>query len=84
MNKNSTLIIASTYNWKENIIESEKRVGGFRKDGEPFTSLDGLTEILSKHFLLKGQQIDIPFIYRENIRVFKHGISQVTVWRKKS
>ena len=84
MNKNSTLIIASTYNWKENIIESEKRVGGFRKDGESFTSLDGLTEILSKYFLLEGQQIDIPFIYRENARMFKHYFSQVMIWRKKS
>jgi len=82
MNKNSILIIASTYNWQDEIVKPENRPGGFRKDGEPFTSFDGIHEILKTHFILENEPIDLPFVFRQNARVFTHGVSQVTVWRK--
>ena len=84
MNANSTLIIASTYNLQDDTTKPENKLGGFRRDGEPFTSLDAMKEILGKNFQLDSEPIDIPFILRQNARIFKHGISQVTVWRKKN
>ena len=82
MNDNSTLIIASTYDWQDETTKLKNKLGGFRRDGEPFTTLDAMKEILGKHFQLDNEPMDIPFIIRQNARIFKHGISQVTVWRK--
>ncbi len=82
MNNNSILIIASTYDWQDEVTKPKNRLGGFRKDGEAFTSLDALIEILDEHFQMDSEPIDIPFILRQNTRMFKHGMSQVTIWRK--
>jgi len=82
MNKDSILIIASTYDWQDGITKPDNRLGGIRKDGEPLTSLDAMKEILNKHFKLKNKPVDIPFILRQNTRMFRHGISQITVWEK--
>jgi len=83
MNENSILIIASTYDWQDEIVKPENRLGGFRKNGEPFTSLDGIDEILETYFIRENEPINLPFVIRQNARVFKHDISQVTVWRMK-
>jgi len=83
MNEDSTLIITSSYNWNDEITSIENRPGGFRKDGEPFTSLDGLKEILDKYFVLDGNPVDMSFVIREDARNYQHRVSQLTVWRKK-
>ncbi len=83
MNKKSILIIASTYNWQDNITKSENRIGGFRKDGEPLTSLEGLKEALKQHFQLNDEPIELSYVTRETSRIYKHAISQVMLWRKK-
>lgn len=83
LKNNAMLIIASTYDWLEKNSNSENRIGGFRKDGEPFTSLSGLTEILDKHFLLQAPPLDLPYVLRETSRNYHYGISQVTIWKKR-
>jgi 5-histidylcysteine sulfoxide synthase/putative 4-mercaptohistidine N1-methyltranferase len=83
LNKNGLLVIASPYTWLEEFTKKENWVGGFRKDGEPYTSLEGLKEILQPNFKMLDHPRDIEFITRETARKAQHSISQLTVWQKK-
>ncbi len=77
------LAIADGYDFDASVTLAENRIGGFRKDGEPFTSLDGLKDILGKHF----EQISEPQELLQTIPVHgrRHILKniQVTLWRKK-
>lgn len=42
LNQGGYLVIASDYNWDRNNIQQNCRPGGFKKDGEPVTSFDGI------------------------------------------
>ena len=57
-------------------------IGGFKKDGENFTTLDGLKKILSPHFALRCEPIELPFVIRETKRKFQHTYAEVSVWEK--
>jgi hypothetical protein len=58
-------------------------LGGFKKDGETYTTLDGLKDALSGPFrILPGFPQDVPFVVRETARQYRHGIAQVTVWER--
>jgi|GEM_PF-166002 len=46
------LVIASPYTWLEEYTPRQDWLGGFLKDGEPFTTLDGLKAALSPRFRL--------------------------------
>ncbi|MDM8158336.1 5-histidylcysteine sulfoxide synthase [Labilibaculum sp. K2S] len=83
INDGGILVLTSPYTWLEEFTEVDKWVGGYRKDGEPFTSLDGLKDILREHFDLLDEPKDVPFVIRETSRKFQHTISQMTIWRKK-
>ncbi|MFN2354973.1 MAG: 5-histidylcysteine sulfoxide synthase [Desulfopila sp.] len=76
------LVLTSPYTWLEDFTAKEDWIGGYRRDGEPFTTLDGLQEILSPHFSLIASPLDLPFITRETARKFQHSIAQLTVWQK--
>lgn len=78
------LVVTSPYTWLEEFTAKENWIGGYRRDGEPFTTLDGLQEILSPHFSLIASPMDLPFITRETARKFQHSIAQLTIWRKHS
>jgi len=43
------LVIASTYDWGNMHIRREHWPGGFKKDGEPLTSFEGIRELLNPH-----------------------------------
>ena len=45
------LMLTSPYTWLEEVTPREKWLGGFIKDGKPFTSIDGLNEILNSQGL---------------------------------
>lgn len=78
------LMITSPYTWLTEHTKKEAWIGGFKRDGENFTTLDGLKEILSKHFrLIQGPQ-PLPFVIRETKRKFQHTVSEVTIWEKTS
>ena len=83
LNKNGILVLTSPYTWLDEFTEVDKWVGGYRKDGEPFTTLDGLKEILAKNFELIDEPKDVPFVIRETARKYQHTIAQMTIWRKK-
>ncbi|MBN2525843.1 MAG: 5-histidylcysteine sulfoxide synthase [Deltaproteobacteria bacterium] len=83
MNDGGILVIASPFTWMTEFTAKEKWLGGFKKDGEPVTALDGLHHCLDQRFALVAEPLDVPFVIRETARKFQHTLSQVTLWRKK-
>jgi 5-histidylcysteine sulfoxide synthase/putative 4-mercaptohistidine N1-methyltranferase len=83
LNQNGILIISSTYNWSEKLTSKDKQLGGFRKDGEPFFSLDALHEFFQADFTELQPPEDCPFLLRINNRTSFYQLAQVTFWQKK-
>jgi 5-histidylcysteine sulfoxide synthase/putative 4-mercaptohistidine N1-methyltranferase len=82
LNPGGLLMLTSPYTWLEEFTKRDKWVGGIRKDGEPFTTLAGLGELLGPHFRMLGSPTDIEFVIRETARKFQHTVSQATVWER--
>ncbi len=82
LNNGGLLMIASPYTWLEEHTKKEAWTGGFKRDGENFSTLDGLKEILGSHFKLVHGPQEVSFIIRETRRKFQHTLSEVTIWEK--
>jgi putative 4-mercaptohistidine N1-methyltranferase len=76
------LVIASPYTWLEDYTPKSEWVGGYLKNGEPFTTLDGLKDMLAPHFRLLGEPRSLPFVIRETRNKFQHSFSELTIWEK--
>jgi len=83
LNPCGLLVLASPYTWLESFTKKEMWIGGFRKDGEPYSTLEGLSELLQPHFKLIAEPRDVEFVIRETRRKFQHSLSQLTVWEKR-
>ena len=83
LNEHGWLIITSTYDWDETRTRRENWPGGFKQDGEPVTSLDGIKTILNEHFTLENEPIDLTLSLRKSSRITENRISQITVWKKR-
>ena len=77
------LVIASPYTWLEEFTKKEKWLGGFKQDGEPVKTIDGLHQYLDKNFTLTENPVKLPFVIRETINKYQHSLSEVTIWKKK-
>lgn len=64
------------------ILARTPELGGFKKNGENFTTLDDLSSILGAHFERIGEPREVPFVIRETRRKFQHSLSEVTLWRR--
>jgi 5-histidylcysteine sulfoxide synthase/putative 4-mercaptohistidine N1-methyltranferase len=82
LNMGGLLLIASPYTWLKEHTRREKWIGGFKKDGERYTTLDGLKEMLGSHFHLIEGPLEVPFVIRETKRKFQHTVSEVTIWER--
>ena len=82
LNLGGILLIASPYTWLEEHTKREAWIGGFKRDGESFGTLDGLKEILGVHFKLIQGPTEVPFVIRETRRKFQHTLSEVTIWER--
>jgi 5-histidylcysteine sulfoxide synthase/putative 4-mercaptohistidine N1-methyltranferase len=82
INDNGLLIIASPYTWLEEHTPKEEWIGGYKKDGENYTTLDGLKDELSEHFTLVGEPLKVPFVIRETQHKFQHTLSELTIWKR--
>jgi 5-histidylcysteine sulfoxide synthase/putative 4-mercaptohistidine N1-methyltranferase len=82
LNPGGILLIASPYTCLEEHTKSEEWIGGFKKNAENFTTLDGLKEILGRHFRLVEAPLEVPFVIRETRRKFQHSLSEVTLWER--
>ncbi len=76
------LMIASPYTWLEEHTPRAAWIGGFKKDAENYTTLDGLKEHLQAHFKLIAEPLDVPFVIRETRHKFQHTLSEMTIWEK--
>ncbi len=74
-------ILTSPYTWQEESTPKEKWIGGYKRDGESVTTLQGLEEILGSDFTLLDTN-DIPFVIRETERKYQYMITQMSVWKK--
>ena len=82
INNGGILLIASPYTWLEEHTPKDEWIGGFKKDGEDYTTLDGLKEILSPNFRLVNAPEKVPFVIRETQHKFQHTLSEVTLWER--
>ena len=81
INDGGILILTSPYTWQEESTSKEKWIGGYKRDGENVTTLDGLKEILGNDFELIDTK-DIPFVIQETARKHQYTIAHMTVWQK--
>ena len=82
MNDGGLFIMTSPYTWQEESTPKEKWIGGYKRDGENVTTLQGLEEILGKDFRLVDTR-DVPFVIQETARKHQHTIAQMTIWEKR-
>ena len=82
LNLGGVLMITSPYTWLEEHTPREEWLGGFKKDGENVTTLDGLKAVLGTHFTLMKAPIKVPFVIRETQHKFQHTLSEVTFWKR--
>jgi putative 4-mercaptohistidine N1-methyltranferase len=82
LNMGGVLVLTSPYTWLEEFTRRENWVGGIRKDGEPYTTLDGLKDLFAGHFQMIGTPRDVEFVIRETRRKFQHTVSQMTAWER--
>jgi len=83
INPGGLLVLASPYTWLESFTKKEEWLGGYRKDGENVTTLEGIKASLSEQFRMLGEPRDVPFVIRETGRKFQHSVAQLTVWELK-
>ena len=83
LNPGGLLVLASPYTWLEEHTKRDEWVGGFKKDGESYTTLDGLKDALGAHFELVEGPLGVPFVIRETRRKFQHTVSELTVWQRR-
>ncbi|WP_028108516.1 5-histidylcysteine sulfoxide synthase [Ferrimonas futtsuensis] len=82
LNPGGLLVLVSPYTWLEEFTPRESWLGGFKKDGESYTTLDALRDRLGASFaLIEVHQV--PFVIRETARKHQHTLSEMTLWRKK-
>ncbi|MDD4881638.1 MAG: 5-histidylcysteine sulfoxide synthase [Gallionellaceae bacterium] len=82
LNPGGLLLIASPYTWLPEHTPREAWLGGYKKDGESYTTLDGLKDLLGKHFRLVKGPLDVPFVIRETRHKFQHTVSEATLWQR--
>jgi len=75
------LIITSPYTWLEDFTPRENWLGGFERDGQPVSTLDGLREALAPHFELVATK-DLPFLIREHARKYQWSIAEASLWHR--
>jgi 5-histidylcysteine sulfoxide synthase/putative 4-mercaptohistidine N1-methyltranferase len=83
LNPGGLLVLASPYTWLEEHTPRDEWIGGFKRDGEPVTTLDGLKEVLGGAFELVEGPIAVPFVIRETQRKHQHTLSELTIWRRR-
>ncbi|MBK5196553.1 MAG: putative 4-mercaptohistidine N1-methyltransferase, partial [Proteiniphilum sp.] len=83
LNENGYLLLASDYEWDAEKTLRDKWPGGFKKDGEPVTSLDGIKDALAPHFDLYRDPLDLPLSLKISTRSTEKRLMEVTVWKKR-
>ena len=83
LNDGGVLLLASDYEWDLLKTKRDKWPGGFKEDGEPVTSLEGITKILEPHFTLQAEPLELKRLRKRSSRHTTQQMLQVTIWKKK-
>jgi len=79
LSANGVLIIASPYTWMKEYTPEESWVGGFKKDGENFYTVDGLQLLLGPELVLKEEE-RVPFVIPDADGTFQYTYSNCTIF----
>ncbi len=82
LNEGGMLILTSPYTWLEEYTPKDEWIGGYKKDGENFSTLSGLKEILDEDFIFIDTK-DVPFVIAETARKHQYTMAQMSVWKKR-
>ncbi len=82
LNVGGMLVITSPYTWLEEFTKKENWLGGVRKAGEPYLTLDALHDLLSAHFVILDEPSDLEFVIRETRRKCQHSLAELTAWQR--
>ena len=82
LNNRGYLLLASSYEWDPERTPRDKWPGGFKRDGEPVTSLDGIRETLTPRFTLCREPEEITLNLKKSTRTSEQRRVQVTIWKK--
>jgi len=74
-------VLSTPSTWSEEITPRDKWIGGFERDDQYWTTLDGLQHLLWGKLKMIADPIDIPFVIRETRRKYQHSFAQLTVWQ---
>lgn len=77
------LVLTSPYTWLAEHTPRAQWLGGFKRDGERYTTLDALSEQLARDFIPIGEPHDVPFVIRETARKFQHSVAQLSCWERR-
>ncbi|KMQ76169.1 5-histidylcysteine sulfoxide synthase/putative 4-mercaptohistidine N1-methyltransferase [Marinobacter subterrani] len=83
LHEGGILVIASSYDWDHRLTPRKNWLGGFKKDGESLTTLEGLKQALQPSFELINQPQQIPFARRETQNRFQFGYCELTIWKQR-
>ena len=84
LNLGGILVITSPYTWLEEFTKKENWLGGVRKGGEPYMTLDALRDLLGPHFVMLDAPKNVEFVIRETRRKFQHTVAELTAWQRAS
>jgi putative 4-mercaptohistidine N1-methyltranferase len=84
LNLGGVLIISSPYTWLEEFTKKENWLGGIRRAGEPYMTLDALRNLLGPHFVMLDAPQNVEFVIRETRRKFQHTLAELTAWKRTS
>ena len=76
------LVMSSPYTLLEEYTPREHWLGGYKKDDQALSILDGVKLALSDHFVMTEESIDVPFVIRETQRKLQHTIAELSCWKR--
>ncbi len=84
LNSRGLLAIADSHGWDPQITRPEDRIGGFRKDGEPYHAFEGISDLLNEEFELLAEPVELWQTLRIEAR--RHHLRQVqlSIWKKRT
>lgn len=82
LHKKGLLVIADSYDWDVEICPKQDWIGAIRKDGEPYSSYEALSDILRSHFEALDTPTDVYLMQRKNQRNHSLKIVQISIWQK--
>lgn len=83
LKENGYLVIASTYEWNLSVTPRENWPGGFKQDGEPATSFEGIKALLDPQFHLISINNELDLTLKKSSRITESRKVQVTIWKRK-